>query len=310
MIRGIPRGKVTTFGTLARQLGDLRAARWVGRRLADPKHHHAECNCHRVVLKSGALGGSSEPERVRRERLLRKEGIPFDADRTQLNDCLHVPSIDSHPLKELAREQESLPSRIRFVPWSGIPATVAAVDVAYPGAHEAQAAYVEYDPGNRQVQWSLTIRCGVQFPYIPGYLAYREAPILLHLLTAVAEQRRLPEVLLVDGNGQLHPWQCGLACVVGAVTGLRTIGVGKSMLCGQLGRPLSDRTRAVLQKDQLIGAAWYAHDRKRPCFVSAGHRIDLVDSLRVIDSCFVDRRIPEPIYHADRLTRSRKPAPS
>lgn len=44
-------------------------------------------------------------------------------------------------------------------------------------------------------------------PYIPGFLAFREVGFLLELLTSVREEHpeMTPQVIMVDGNGVLHP---------------------------------------------------------------------------------------------------------
>jgi len=69
----------------------------------------------------------------------------------------------------------------------------------------------------------------LQVPYIPGFLAFREAPILLGLLDKVKINARhfYPQLLMVDGNGLLHPRGFGLACHLGVLADLPTIGVGK-----------------------------------------------------------------------------------
>jgi hypothetical protein len=58
-------------------------------------------------------------------------------------------------------------------------------------------------------------------PYLPGYLAFREADHLVALLETLRERQPelLPQVLVVDGNGILHQQGCGLACHVGVRTG-------------------------------------------------------------------------------------------
>ncbi|OEL23299.1 Endonuclease V [Dichanthelium oligosanthes] len=72
----------------------------------------------------------------------------------------------------------------------------------------------------------------LQVPYIPGFLAFREAPILLGLLEKVKDNARhfYPQLLMVDGNGLLHPRAgFGLACHLGVLADLPTIGVGKNV---------------------------------------------------------------------------------
>ena len=92
-----------------------------------------------------------------------------------------------------------------------------------------------YNPQSQTVVYSDLQTFSVSVPYIPGYLAYREMPIYRSLLTKLKQTRieLFPEVILVDGQGRLHPRHCGSACVVGLEFDCPTIGVGKNMFCGE-----------------------------------------------------------------------------
>jgi deoxyinosine 3'endonuclease (endonuclease V) len=54
-------------------------------------------------------------------------------------------------------------------------------------------------------------------PYVPGFLAFREADPIIRMVRRQmeADPSLTPDVLLVDGNGLLHPRRFGLACHVG-----------------------------------------------------------------------------------------------
>lgn len=68
-------------------------------------------------------------------------------------------------------------------------------------------------------------------PYIPGFLAYREAPHLMALYNKLKQKKPelLPQIILFDGNGILHCNGCGLASHMGVLLDLPTIGVSKTM---------------------------------------------------------------------------------
>ena len=173
------------------------------------------------------------------------------------------------------------------------------------GLGAATYALVETDTG--QLVWSHTISRPVKFPYITSYLTFREMPILLDLLEEVKRAGRLSEVLLVDGSGMLHPRHAGIATHLGVSTAIPTIGVTKKLLCGQV--DLSDfapeESRPVLYEGKLIGVALRTTaGSSRPIFLSCGHRVNLAFCENLVRRLLTGRRLPEPLYWADRLSHA------
>ena len=80
------------------------------------------------------------------------------------------------------------------------------------------------------IQESAIVRRPVTFPYLPGLLAFREVPVVLEALSSL---KKLPDLLLCDGNGYIHPRRCGFACHQGILSGLPTIGVAKTPYIGK-----------------------------------------------------------------------------
>jgi deoxyribonuclease V len=119
----------------------------------------------------------------------------------------------------------------------------------------------------------------VRFPYVPGLLAFREAPIVI---AAANKLKRLPDVYLVDGHGYAHPRRFGLACHVGVALEAPTVGVAKSRLCGEAnGLRLKERGETV--------GAIIKRKTGKPLYVSVGHKISLQDSVRIVSQCFLTR---------------------
>ncbi len=148
-----------------------------------------------------------------------------------------------------------------------------------------------------------TLACApLVFPYVPGYLSFREAPALLAALECLS---RRPDLLLVDGQGLAHPRRFGLACHVGVLAELPTIGVAKTRLLGSHEQPDPARgsSTSLVSYGDVMGAVVRTRNNTRPLFVSVGHRIGLASAVDwVLRS--VDRyRLPEPIRAADRLSR-------
>lgn len=154
----------------------------------------------------------------------------------------------------------------------------------------------------------------MQVPYIPGFLAFREAPILLGLLEKMKTnaQHLYPQLLMVDGNGLLHPRGFGLACHLGVLADLPTIGVGKNLhhvdglnqseVRRQLEAKENCNKEYILLTGQS-GATWGAAMRScpgssKPIYISVGNRISLDSAIGVVKYC-CKYRVPEPTRQAD-----------
>jgi deoxyribonuclease V len=291
---------VTTFGDLARAVGDVTAARWVaqttrGGELAD------DCPTHRVVMKTGDLSGDSQAQ----QKLLQREGIEVANNRVDLMEVGFQDFESSRPLGRLKDYQESLSARIELLPYSKTPDEIAAVDLSYLDDGTAVACYAVVETKTGKLVWSETVHRKVPFPYITGYLAYREIPILLDLIEHVQSRRPVAEVVFVDGNGYLHPRRAGIASHFGVVANLRTVGVGKKLLCGKVDLSLvtPGAPQPIFDRDEEIGRAMKSQAGSRPVFISPGHRIDVASAERLARLLFHGHRVPEPIYHADALSR-------
>jgi deoxyribonuclease V len=139
-------------------------------------------------------------------------------------------------------------------------------------------------------------------------LSFRELPLLLEMLDGVRTAGRLTEVVLVDGSGILHHRHAGIASYLGVAAGLPTIGVTKKLLCGQVDWEdlQAGEARGVVYQGQRIGVALRpTAGSRRPIFVSPGHRVDLDFAEGLVRRLLRGRRLPEPLYWADRLGRSR-----
>jgi deoxyribonuclease V len=170
---------------------------------------------------------------------------------------------------------------------------------------------MRYD--SMEIDQVTILKSQVGFPYIPGYLSFRELPVLLKLLRSVPNR---PDILLVDGAGILHPRQCGLACLVGLLADIPTIGVAKSHLAGNVAtgerirRTGSGHIRLMELNGQRLGGVFQRPQRGRPIlYVSPGHRVGLASSLRIVERTLAMGRLPAPIRWADRISRNPAIAP-
>jgi len=157
--------------------------------------------------------------------------------------------------------------------------------------------------------------CQPDTPYVPGFLAFRELPPLLDLVNKFLQEHPelKPDVILVDGNGLLHPQKCGVACHIGYHTGICTIGVAKNLFvmegvdCTkamvQNMSAVGDFTLIKDQEDSVLGLALKsAENTKNPIYVSIGHKISLETARKTVVACS-KHRVPEPLRFADGISR-------
>jgi deoxyribonuclease V len=113
--------------------------------------------------------------------------------------------------------------------------------------------------------------------------------------------------MLVDGSGILHQRHAGIASHLGVAAGLPTVGVTKKLLCGQVDLEGLEpgQSRPVVLDEQIVGLALRPTAKsRRPIFVSPGTGVDLQLSERVVRKLLIGRRLPEPLYWADQLSRA------
>ena len=171
---------------------------------------------------------------------------------------------------------------------------VAGADISYNRRDPTlYAAVVVWRPADGTIVATADVVAQAQFPYVPGYLSFREAPAVLE---AFRQLDVTPDVVLCDGQGRAHPRRLGLACHLGLWLGVPTIGCGKSRLCGTFEEPGSTRGEAspLIDRDEIVGKVLRTRDRVRPLYVSAGHRIDLASAVAVVLACGRGYRQPEP----------------
>jgi len=207
---------------------------------------------------------------------------------------------------EARQIQERLRERIIFRPPDGFsPRLVAGADVAFEAARNlAFAAVVVIDLDTLETVESATAALTISFPYVPGYLSFRELP---PLVAAWKKLRERPDAAVLDAHGYAHPRRMGLACHAGLELGLPAIGCAKSILYGELGELAEERgARAPLvdpKSREQLGWALRTRHGVRPVYLSVGHLIDLPTAADLIMRLTPGGRyrFPETTRRADRL---------
>jgi len=184
---------------------------------------------------------------------------------------------------------------------------LAGVDCAFSAdGASCLASAVLWDLDTRELLEEKCASAPLRFPYVPGLLSFREAPAML---AALRRLRGTPDALLVDGHGYAHPRRFGIACHLGVLVGIPTLGVAKSRLVGEPTEPGPQRgdCAPLLHEGERIGSVLRTRAGSKPVYVSVGHLVDL-DSAQelVLAACEEKQRLPEPTRRADRAVAELK----
>lgn len=204
---------------------------------------------------------------------------------------LHEWEVSSARAREI---QLSLAKRVVTEDEVIAPRFIVGIDLSSPNAQGvARGAVVVLRYPEFSIVEVKVAESKITFPYIPGLLSFREAPLIL---TACEKLCNVPELILIDGQGIAHPRRFGLASHVGLFLDLPTIGCAKSILCGQhqtLGEKAGSHAE-LIDKGEVIGAALRTKSGVKPIYVSVGHKIDLASALQWVIKCCRGYRLPEP----------------
>lgn len=154
-------------------------------------------------------------------------------------------------------------------------------------------------PDFKPLAYSL-VKSETRFPYVPGYLAFREVPALVKVWEQMQQK---PDVLVVDGHGIAHPRRLGIAAHFGTVTGQTSLGCAKKILFGKFEEPglNTGDYSPIYDKTEQIGFAFRSKTKTAPVFVSPGYGLGMQNCLDIIKQCTGKYRIPEPTRHAHEL---------
>ncbi len=224
---------------------------------------------------------------------------------------MKTPPFPTPPDLAAARAlQEELVARVELAgDWSGV-RRLAALDASIRRGGALVAAAVLWDvAAGRALEVGFArVPPEAVFPYVPGYLSFREAPVYLAALEALG---RAPDALLVDGQGIAHPRGLGIAAHLGVHTGLPSVGVAKSRLFGEPAGPLEEDAGAAVPLcaasaalgvpcPEGVQVGWVARTRARvkPLYVSPGHRVGMRAALEAVLALPRPTKLPEPLRQA------------
>jgi deoxyribonuclease V len=293
LVRQIPNGCVSTYGKVAEALGDMRAARAVGRMM----NQNPDANtmpCFRIVYSDGRLGGfglgiDDKIRRLEQDDIFVENGRIIDFENVLFDDFETV-----YPLKSLRLKQINMSKKVNINDDFDDFETVAGFDIAYPknDYDDCCCGCVVMDYKTKEIIEEKTVFAKIFFPYIPTYLSFRELPLIKKLMKILDTK---PSVIMLDGNGLIHPLGIGLASHIGVSMNISSIGVAKNLLCGKL------EGNSVKLDDKRVGYALFSSNRiKNPVYVSPGHNISINTSLEIVQN-LCKYKYPEPLRQAHIL---------
>lgn len=205
---------------------------------------------------------------------------------------------DNLNLAEAKAIQSGLRDRIQITPLTKPILTIAGADISLNRFSETIFAgivvlrYTDLQP----VAYSL-VQSKTTFPYVPGFLAFREVPALVQ---ALAQMPLRPDVMMIDGHGIAHPRRMGIAAHFGALTGIASMGCAKNILYGKWLEPGIQKGdfSPIMAKEEMIGYAFRSKFKTNPVFISPGNKMSLQDSLDIARRCVGSYRLPEPTRRA------------
>ncbi len=215
-------------------------------------------------------------------------------------DIPHDFLYPSTPARALEVQKE-LSSKVIVEDQFGPLTTIAGVDVSNTRFDPTQMVYasaVVLSYPDFSLMEEATLAEKQSFPYIPGLLGFRESPSLVKTLSSL---KTWPDLILVDGQGLSHPRGFGIACQLGVILDIPTIGVAKSILVGkpemELGETPGSQTN-LIYKEKRIGILLRTKARSNPLIIAPGHKVSFETAVNIVQSCLRRYRLPEPTRFA------------
>jgi len=165
--------------------------------------------------------------------------------------------------------------------------TIAGVDVSFSQNDKAVAAAVLMDRGTMEIKEKVTREVELTFPYIPGFLGFRESNAMISVLNCLKNDF---DVIMINGHGILHPRGFGLASHVGVMMNAPTIGLAKRLIVGSHIEDASP-VKYIRFRNDIVGAFINGY------YVSIGHKISLITALKVVKETSIFKT-PEPVRQA------------
>lgn len=204
-------------------------------------------------------------------------------------------SLSNEYIEELKNLQIELSKRVVLTPLDESKINIiAGVDVSYfNGQSLGVVVILNSSLETIKVVYALE---ETTFPYIPGFLAFREIPVVLKCFEQLKKEEIVPDVVIFDGQGIAHPRKLGIASHAGVLLDIPTIGVAKSKLYGTFIPPKEpgEVTELVDEDGMIVGYCYLPKPKVKPIFISPGHLCDTKSALNLVKKTIKSHKLPEP----------------
>ncbi|MBI5495729.1 MAG: endonuclease V [Deltaproteobacteria bacterium] len=217
---------------------------------------------------------------------------------------MKIPPLHPWPqsVPEATRLQEELRAQLLPGRLRGMPRTVAGAIVDFDkGDDRLYTAVVVVDSSSFEVVEVATRTTVATFPYLPGYLSFREIPPLVDAFSGLTHA---PDLVVVNRHGHAHPRRIGMACHLGLWLQVPVLGVCPQLLMGEPPRvpkePGSSSPLVDENNGELVGMAVRTRLGAPPVYVSVGRGMTLPEAAALTLALCRGRRMPEPLRLAQR----------
>lgn len=163
---------------------------------------------------------------------------------------------------------------------------IAGVDLSYWDINEKKygtCCIVIMDYSTKEIIESVYSFGEILIPYIPGFLAFRELPLVMEAVKKLTKQ---PDLYMFDGNGYLHYRHMGIATHASFFLNKPTIGVAKSYLKIQgvdsiMPKNIKGSYTNIVINNEIYGRTLRTTENVKPIFISCGNWIDLETSTEI-----------------------------
>lgn len=171
---------------------------------------------------------------------------------------------------------------------------IAGFDIAFSG-DTAIVGCAVLDAKTLEVKERKHLVTKAPMQYVPGFVAFREGPLILQLYYDLEYD---PDVIMVDGSGILHEEGAGLASFVGVELAKPTIGVAKNITCGE------EKGDEVVLDGEVRAIKVVTKEHANPVYVSPGNMISLKTAVELVKRTIIPpHKLPEPLHVAHKIAR-------